>query len=79
MGVAAGAPEVAQRAGVVSAAAAAVPACMTVQGKVLPGALEMQHRPQHGYCIVARTAIPAGAVLLQVRTNCVACVAVLDA
>lgn len=46
-------------------AAAAVPACMTVQGKVLQGALEMRYHPQRGYCIVARSDIPAGAVLLQ--------------
>lgn len=72
VGVAAVAPA---DAGAVTAAVAAVPACMTVQGKVLPGALEMQHSPQRGYCIVARKAIPAGAVLLQVRTYCVACVA----
>jgi len=46
---------------------AAMPACMTVHGKVLPGALEMRHHPGRGYCIVARSDIPAGVVLLQAR------------
>lgn len=49
---------------------AAVPAApMRVEGRVLAGALELRHDGDggRGYYITARSDIPAGALLLQVR------------